>query len=86
MVLLPARWSLVIINASRMSVEVLGYPKRSAAELLDGTLKLRYCSTMFSNCFSLGLYLGSEMVVVKGAVSLLVICWMKAVTMVRVSG
>ena len=26
---------------------VLGYPKGSAAELLDGSLKLRYCTTVF---------------------------------------
>ena len=30
---------------------VLGYPKGSAAELLDGTLKLRCCVTPFSNRF-----------------------------------
>ena len=27
---------------------VLGYPKGSASELLDGTLKLRYCTTLFT--------------------------------------
>ena len=32
-------------------VGVLGYPKGSAAELLDGTLKLRCCVTPFSNRF-----------------------------------
>ena len=30
---------------------VLGYPKGSAAELLDGALKLRCCATPFSNRF-----------------------------------
>ena len=30
---------------------ILGYPKGSAAELLDGVLKLRCCSTPFSNRF-----------------------------------
>ena len=30
---------------------VLGYPKGSALELLDGTLKLRYCTTLFSKRF-----------------------------------
>ena len=30
---------------------VLGYPRGSAAELLDGVLKLRYCTTPFSNRF-----------------------------------
>ena len=27
---------------------VLGYPKGSAAELLDGTSKLRYCTDLFT--------------------------------------
>ena len=27
---------------------VLGYPKGATAELLDGTLKLRYCTTIFT--------------------------------------
>ena len=37
---------------------VLGYPKGSAAELLDGTLKLRYCTTIFYQAiFPLGLTL-----------------------------
>ena len=31
--------------------EVLRYPKGSAVELLDGTLKLRYCTTIFTTCF-----------------------------------
>ena len=30
---------------------VLGHPKGSAAELLDGTLKLRYCTTIFTKHF-----------------------------------
>ena len=30
---------------------VLGYPQGSAAELLDGTLKLRYCTTLFTMRF-----------------------------------
>ena len=30
---------------------VLGYPRGSAAELLDGVLKLRYCTTPFSKRF-----------------------------------
>ena len=30
---------------------ILGYPKGSAAELLDGVLKLRCCTTPFSNRF-----------------------------------
>ena len=31
---------------------VLGYPKGSASELLDGTLKLRHCTTLFTMRFS----------------------------------
>ena len=30
---------------------VLGYPKGSASELLDGTLKLRHCATIFTARF-----------------------------------
>ena len=30
---------------------VLGYPKGSALELLDGTLKLRYCTDLFTKRF-----------------------------------
>ena len=30
---------------------VLGYPKGAAAELLDGTLELRYCTTIFTTRF-----------------------------------
>ena len=38
---------------------VLGYPKASALELLDGTLKLRHCTDLFLPCVSsLGLYPG----------------------------
>ena len=49
-----------------------GYPKGSALELLDGTLKLRHCITLFSTRFSpLGLYPGLEMGVVNGSFVLL---------------
>ena len=37
---------------------VLGYPQGSAAELLDGSLKLRYCTTFFTKHFPPGFYLG----------------------------
>ena len=47
MVSLQDRWNLVIINASVLC-GVLGYPKGSAAELLDGSLKLRYCTAVFT--------------------------------------
>ena len=33
---------------------VVGYPKGSAAELLDGSLKLGYCTTVFTKQFLLG--------------------------------
>ena len=35
---------------------VLGYPKGSALELLDGTLKLRHCTTLFFYAFSLMIF------------------------------
>ena len=44
-------WNPVIISASRLFVGVLGYPKGSAAELLDGTLKLRHCTTKITMRF-----------------------------------
>ena len=37
---------------------VPGYPKGSAAELLDGSLKLRFCTTVFTKQFPPGFYLG----------------------------
>ena len=65
---------------------VLGYPKDLASELLDGTLKLRYCTSIFTACFPRGLYQGLVMGVVKGLLLLLVISWMMAVTWLRGSG
>ena len=47
---------------------VLGYPRGSALELLDGTLKLRHCTTLFTMRFLHGLHLGLEMGVVKKTV------------------
>ena len=44
-------WNPVIINALRLYVGFWGIPKGSAAELLDGTLKLRYCTTIFTKQF-----------------------------------
>ena len=44
-------WNPVIINALRLSVGFWGYPKGSALELLDGTLKLRHCTTLFTRRF-----------------------------------
>ena len=51
MVSLQDPWNLVTINASVRFVGVLGYPKASASELLDGTLKLRHCTTIFTMRF-----------------------------------
>ena len=47
---------------------VLGYPKGSALELLDGTLKLRYCTDLFTMRFSPPpcLYLGLVLGLAKG--------------------
>ena len=47
----PDHWNPVIINALKLFVGVLGYPKRSASELMDGILKLRYCTTLFTTRF-----------------------------------
>ena len=44
-------WNLVITGALVQFCGVLGCPKGSAAELLDGSLKLRCCVTPFSNRF-----------------------------------
>ena len=43
----------VIISALTLCVGVSGYPKGSASELLDGTLKLRHCTTLFTMRFLL---------------------------------
>ena len=51
MVLLLDHWNPVIIAALVPFCGILGYPMGSAAELLDGTLKLRCCITPFSNRF-----------------------------------
>ena len=48
MVCLTDRLNPVIISALRLFVGVLGYPKGSALELLDGTLKLRHCTDLFT--------------------------------------
>ena len=63
--------------------EVLGYPKGSALELVDGTLKPRYCTTLFTMSFPLGLYLGLVMVVVKGRLLLPVILLILAAIWVK---
>ena len=44
---------------------VLGYPEGSAAELLDGSLKLRYCTTVLPSSFPLG-GVGNRRVVTSG--------------------
>ena len=54
-------------------------------ELLDDTLKLRHCTTLFTMHFPHGLYLGLEMVVVKGSLLLLVLSRMQVVMRVKES-
>ena len=39
-------WRVLITSASRLSVVFLGSPAGAAAQLLDGTLKLRCCTTI----------------------------------------
>ena len=65
---------------------VLGYPKGSALELLDGTLELRYCTDLFTNRFPHGLYLGLVLGLVKGILLLPIISWMLVVLWVKGSG
>ena len=65
---------------------VLEYRKGAAAELLDGTLKLRHCTTIFTTRFPHGLFPGLGMVVVKDGMLLLVMCLMTGVTLLKVSG
>ena len=62
---------------------VLGYPKGSALELLDGTLKLRYCTDLFTKRFPLGLYPGLDLGLVKGILLHLVILWKQVVMGVK---
>ena len=56
----------------------LGYPNGAVAELLDGTLKLRQCTTILPHV--------SHMVLVKDGMLLLVICLMIEVTLFKGSG
>ena len=65
---------------------VLEYPKGSAAELSDGTLKLRHCTTFLPRVFPFGLYLGLGMVVVNGRLLLLVVLKMLVVIWIKGSG
>ena len=64
---IPGHWNLVIINALGLYVDFVGYPQGSASELLDGTLKLRYCTSPFTKRFPHGLYLGLVLRLVKGS-------------------
>ena len=63
----------------------MDYCNGSASKLLDGTLKLRHCTSFFSTLFLRGLYLGLVMGVVEGNLLLLFISWMMAVTRVRLT-
>ena len=68
---------------------VFGYPRGAAMELLDGTLKLRHCTRLFSNDFhplSFTMVWVGLMEVVKGLLLHLVISWIVGVTLVNGSG
>ena len=65
--------------------DVLDYPRGSAVELLDGTLKLRHCTTL-PHVFPLGLFPGLVMVVVRGSLLLLVFLLKQVVIWVKGSG
>ena len=65
---------------------VLGYPKGSALELLDGTLSSDTALIFLPSVFPLGLYLGLVLGLVKGMVLLLVILRMLVVLVVQGSG
>ena len=65
---------------------VLGYPKGSALELLDGTLKLRHCTDLFTNRFLPWSLPGLVLGLVKGILLLLIISWMLVVLRVKGSG
>ena len=62
---------------------VLDCPKSSDLEFVDGTLKLRHCTTLFSMRFHPGLYLVLVMVVVNGGIFFLVILSMQVVMWVK---
>ena len=86
MVYPPDRWNPVIINALRMFVGVLGYPKGAAAELWMALLSSVTVPLFLPHFSPLGLYPRLVMVVVKGSLLLLVISLMKEVTRVNGSG
>ena len=44
----PLEWNPVIINTFEAVYDVLGHPRGSALELLDGTLKLGHCTSLFT--------------------------------------
>ena len=48
---LPKTIGILSSSCLKAAREVLGYPKGSASELLDGTLKLRHCTTIFTMRF-----------------------------------
>ena len=66
---------------------LLGYLKGSASELLDGTLKLRHCTEVFTMRFpTFGHYPGLVLGMMKVSLLLLVISWIQVVTWVAGSG
>ena len=66
--------------------QVLEYPKGAAAELSDGTLKLRHCTTFYDAFSPMVFAQESGMVVVKDGMLLLVMCLMIGVTLLKGSG
>ena len=80
-------WNLVIIKCLRAVCGAQGYPKGSAAELLDGSLKLRFCTAVFViKQFPFGFYLGWARVLVKEVLLPLVLYWIVEVTLGNRSG
>ena len=65
---------------------VSGYPQGAAAELLDGTLKLRNCTTVLTKRFPRDHYLDMVGGLVKGVSLLLLISWMMVATLLNGSG
>ena len=65
---------------------VFGHRAGAAAELVDGTLKLRYCTTSFTKRFTPGQLQGTVGGLVNGTALLLLSSWMMVVSQQRGSG
>ena len=64
----------------------LGYPSGAVAELLDGTLKLRYCTTVFTKRVPPGFYQGLVEGLLSGVRLLVTFSWIVGVTLGYGSG